>query len=316
MSLPDLDSTESGVRAGRKFGYATIGEWVPLCTELSDRAVRIYCLLRAHGASSSEAARAWPAQKTLAEMLGIKKTDGIAKAIQELVDVGAVQVEMTKTTTGRRNVYIVNEPPPEGYNRGPNDNVDFYKIREERRRSEGVTPQQGVTPQKGVMGHPPTRGDGSPPSRGSEPTQVEPPEAEPETTADAAAAGPPSGEPLPSEKLDHLESVVDLEPELATKPTTRTRGERGTPVLSGDPVDYPEPTATDRTLYGDRLDAVCGHCLAPAGRLCVRASTKKPFPVAACAHDARPSKSGSESGIGLANVTPVVHNRRVKVNAR
>jgi hypothetical protein len=128
---------------------------------------------------------------------------------------------------------------------------------------------------------------------------------EPKTTADAAAAGP-LREPLPSEKPDHLESVVDLELELAMEPPTRARGERGAPVLSGDPKDYPEPTADDRATYRDRLDAVCGYCRAPAGRLCARSSTKRPFPAAGAPHDARPPNVAVSNG--LAGDSGNVHN--------
>jgi hypothetical protein len=170
MNLPDLDAVEHAVRSGRKFGYATVGEWVLLAPGISDRAVRIYCLLRMHCQGIDE--RAWPAQKTLAEMLGIKKTDGIGRAIQELVALGAVDVEVTAHARGRRNVYVVHEAPPEGYSQGPLDRNDFYDRRDDR-SSGGVTPESGVTPDLGVTGDPQIRGDGSPPARGSEVTQLE-----------------------------------------------------------------------------------------------------------------------------------------------
>lgn len=193
--LPDLDADEHEVRAGRRFGYTIVGDWVLLNPDLSDRAVRIYCLLRMHCQGAEE--RAKPAQTTLAEMLGIKKTDGIGKAIKELVGIGAVSVEVRKHRMGRRNTYVVHEAPPPAYDQGPVDRSDFYAKRERRRNAgraaEGVPPDSGVTPISGVTGDPRSGGDGSPPRRGSEAVQREVLQggSREDSSDDAAVAAPP-----------------------------------------------------------------------------------------------------------------------------
>lgn len=196
MNTPDVHQIDpddlAQLRQGRRFPYATVGDYVAL-SDVSDRACRVYWLLRMHINSGRGDERAWPAQKSLAQILKLKKTDTIGAAIRELVDLGAVTVEVNSTPHGRANIYTVHEAPPEDFS-GPKRLSEFYKLREEtagqatsppakgsppnRRRIGGQKPSStDITPQKGVIpGHPPERGQGSPPADGSELPVVEPPE--------------------------------------------------------------------------------------------------------------------------------------------
>lgn len=214
--LPDLDADEHEVRTGRTFGYTIVGDWVLLNPDLSDRAVRIYCLLRMH--CKGDKRHANPAQTTLADMLGIKKTDGIGKAIQELVGIGAVEIEVVKHRSGRRNTYVVNEAPPASYDHGPLDRSAYYDARRRKREAEaaaaeGVPPDSGVTPKAGVMDDPRSRGDGSPPIRGSEGVQEEGLQggAQDSSIDAASAASPPVTCAAP--RIEDLEDPEDQKTE-------------------------------------------------------------------------------------------------------
>jgi hypothetical protein len=126
-ALPDIDDIASEVTEGRRFGYVVTGDWVLMCPDLSDRAVRIYSLLKMHCGRGRDAT--WVSQATLAEMIGIKTAETVGRAIQELVAVGAVSVETVTHRAGRRNVYTVHETPPDGYNAGPADRAQYYADR-------------------------------------------------------------------------------------------------------------------------------------------------------------------------------------------
>lgn len=201
-----MNATQFEVRTGRSSGYTDVGDWV-LLSPLSDRAVRIYGLLRMHceGLHDDEA---WPSQKTLADMIRVKKVDTIQEAIKELVEIGAVAVETVPTQHGRHNRYTVHLSPPPGYDRGPRDRASYYVDR--KSESRGIprnqgSPVQGDTPKSGVMGHPEIRGDGSPLPGGSEGYQGEGNQKEgkegskPSPTAGAARVSqPPATPPSPN----------------------------------------------------------------------------------------------------------------------
>lgn len=101
-------------RGGRKFPYSTVGDWVAL-SGVSPRAVQVYVLLRSFVNTRRDDDRTWPGQRLLARGLGVRKAHTVSAAIAELVAVGAVDVEVVTTATGRRNIYTVHEAPPDGY---------------------------------------------------------------------------------------------------------------------------------------------------------------------------------------------------------
>lgn len=171
-NLPELADDGHEIRAGRPSGYTNVAEWVLLAPGLSDRAVRVYGLLRMHCQGGN---RAWPGQQALADMLGIKKRDAVSAAIRELVEIGAVEVQVERHTRGRRNVYTVHETPPPDYDGGPRNRTEFYDSR--RAPSvNGALAGSGDGPKSGVTrsgGSPEIGGNGSPPPGGQEVLQGE-----------------------------------------------------------------------------------------------------------------------------------------------
>jgi hypothetical protein len=119
----------AGAKNGRGYPYTTIGNWILLRPDLSDRAVRVYCLLRMH-ANQHHGDRCWPSQLLLADLLGLAKPDAITKAVRELVDIGAVQVETVRAKRGRMNVYTVHESPPDDW-AGPVTQDQFRRSKEQ-----------------------------------------------------------------------------------------------------------------------------------------------------------------------------------------
>lgn len=114
------------VRAGRRFPYGTVGEWVPIAP-VSHLAVRIYTVLRCHVNRERGDDRAFPHQEDLAAMVGVSRRQTIKAAVDELVDLGAVETEMVRYARGLRArvFYTVHEAPPTGYS-GPVSLKQWY----------------------------------------------------------------------------------------------------------------------------------------------------------------------------------------------
>lgn len=148
--------------------HTTVEDWVILATRLSDREFRVYSILRMHCQGGG---RAFPSQRTIAGMLGIKKTESVGTAIAGLQRLGVLTVSTEKTATGRRNVYSLHEAPPDGYD-GPMSRTEFYSKRGGSPLKQG-SPLDGGSPPNQGGDHPPNGGDGSPPKRGSEVVQDE-----------------------------------------------------------------------------------------------------------------------------------------------
>lgn len=215
---------------GRTFPFASVGDYVAL-SGISDRACRVYWLMRMHVNRKREKrlkdSSAWPAQTTLADIIGVKKTDTIAAAVKELVELGAVEVEVIRTPTGRRNKYRVHLAPPRGHD-GHTCLDDYYdarrdaakakaeaagpdvkpQVRRDTPKSGGIPPSgpatEGVPPKNGVSI---TRNPGGPipPDFGCEPQEVQP-EEENQGGGDlvgdvTSAPSPTDGPPAPSSPL-------------------------------------------------------------------------------------------------------------------
>lgn len=127
----DFDEDFDLVEPGRESIYTQVGEWVAYAP-ISDRAVRVYWLLRAHVNVSRKLPdgrpdpRAFPSQKRLAAILRVKRTETITAAVDELVEIGAVTLRKKRYANRlrRRNVYIVHMNPPDGHT-GTRSNQDF-----------------------------------------------------------------------------------------------------------------------------------------------------------------------------------------------
>jgi hypothetical protein len=211
--------------------FALVGDWVTLAP-ISDRAVRIYCLLRAHVNHKRNDDEVWPTQITLAAVLGLSKADEVGKAIKELEKIGAVRKTMRSGRKGKYTVYVVRLHPPAGYVGLRNVAVDLYRRgavdqlvtervkrlphrigKTKKARSEDVTPDQGCSP-KGVtpdLGLTPDQAPECTPDLGYEPYKEEPDE--PKDTQPArerAAAPPPCVDLGPVDELDPDEIEVPL----------------------------------------------------------------------------------------------------------
>lgn len=130
VTIPEKFDAEDTFEAedGRRFPYSTVGDWVAL-SGVSDRAVRVYLLLRMHVNRRRRDDSVWPGQRTLADMMGVKRTETIAAAIRELVELGAVEVRLVHTDRGRHNVYRAHEAPPADYD-GHVSYQDYYRARD------------------------------------------------------------------------------------------------------------------------------------------------------------------------------------------
>lgn len=94
--------------------FALVGDWV-LLAPISDRAVRVYALLRAHVNHARKDNEAWPSQEKLAAALGLSKPDDIGKSIKALEEIGAVRKKFRTGRKGRYTVYVVRLHAPAGY---------------------------------------------------------------------------------------------------------------------------------------------------------------------------------------------------------
>lgn len=117
------------IRRGRtsRWRHVTLPQWALLMPDLSDAALRVYALLLAHVNAADGGGEAWPQQQSLAAMLG-RHRNSIGRAIRELSEVGLIDVTVERygaNNSRRRNIYIVHELPPDGYD-GPASTAEWY----------------------------------------------------------------------------------------------------------------------------------------------------------------------------------------------
>lgn len=125
-----FDAADGFMVEGDSWPFSQVGDWV-LMAPISDRAVRVYCLLRAHVNAARDKrgdSSVWPSQGTLATVMGLSKPDAVGKAIRELIALGAVKARIIRTPRGRLMVYKVHLEPPAGvaYD-GPRCTADLYQ---------------------------------------------------------------------------------------------------------------------------------------------------------------------------------------------
>lgn len=89
--------------------FAIIPDWV-LDAGISDRAVRVYCILARY--ADNESLQAFPSRGTLAERAGCN-AKSVTRAVDELVDIGAVIKEHRKTGDAyQSNLYTLRRVGP------------------------------------------------------------------------------------------------------------------------------------------------------------------------------------------------------------
>jgi hypothetical protein len=93
--------------------FAIVPEWV-LDADISDRAVRLYGVLRRY---ADQQGRAFPSRRTLADRLHVADPKVVDRALADLVQIGAVVVERTGGAPGQAwtaNRYLVRHTRPRG----------------------------------------------------------------------------------------------------------------------------------------------------------------------------------------------------------
>lgn len=135
-------ATGAEVRGGRRVPFTPIPHWVLHLEGLSHLGLRVYALLLSHLNASRGDTLAWPSQDNLADMAGVHR-NSISKVINtELVPLGLAEIRIHRygdNNTRRRNVYVVHELPPPGYE-GVVSTGDWYVLNSEPDANPQVSP--------------------------------------------------------------------------------------------------------------------------------------------------------------------------------
>lgn len=137
------------IASGRRAPYTQLGDWVAL-SGISTPAKALYWHLAMHVNQQRGDFEVWPTRYVLAEWCGFNKAESVDRYLDELVAIDAIEVYQRRYGTGmrRRNVYVINQEPPEDWT-GPRSLKEFYAARACRTRSStrtsSVNPQ--VTPE-------------------------------------------------------------------------------------------------------------------------------------------------------------------------
>ncbi|MBM0205057.1 hypothetical protein JNW90_19865 [Micromonospora sp. STR1s_5] len=213
--------------------WTDVHDWVAL-SGISPGAIALYVILRMHVNRERDDDMVTTSTLTLAVLMGMSRGDKIKGYLDELVTLGAVDVD--RTGLHRRNAYTVHQLPPPGYT-GKITIKAWYaehralialkradeKAKRDARRARAkakgqvnpVTPDSGeqadepVTPDRGEPVAPET-GEPVTPVSGREPKEVEPDEVEPPTPpAGSSPAGQEKEEGKPSADQPQPASVEE-----------------------------------------------------------------------------------------------------------
>lgn len=127
------DNEPMQISGGRSFPYSALGDWVAL-SGITSHAKAIYWHLSMHRNHQRGDQTVWPTRATLAELCKFEKVQSVGRYIQELIDIGAIDVYTIRNGIKKRNVYTIHEAPPLGYT-GVVSNQEFYL----RRTSKAIT---------------------------------------------------------------------------------------------------------------------------------------------------------------------------------
>ena len=128
---PDPDTITDddviGLVSGRKaLPFVMLPVWVAL-SPVSANALATYTILLAHVNTSRGDGRCWPTRSTIARLAGGARQPRWSDApLRELSELGAVDMTTTHQGMRKRNVYVVHETPPPGYD-GPLRIDDVYR---------------------------------------------------------------------------------------------------------------------------------------------------------------------------------------------
>jgi hypothetical protein len=120
------------VQAGRRAPYTQLGDWV-LLSPIRNQAKVLYWALSAHINTTRADTEVWPTQDMLAELLQLSEGRKIRPFLKELEAIDAIEVRKVRYNGGMRtrNIYVVNQSPPLGFE-GPEKMSEFYAARRHR----------------------------------------------------------------------------------------------------------------------------------------------------------------------------------------
>lgn len=232
----DADAVE--LRAGRRPPQKTeVFDWVTL-SGVSPHAIALYVILRMHVNRARDDEEVWTSTLTLAVLMGLSRGDKIKPYLDELVEIGAVEV--ARGGLHRKNRYTVHSLPPADY-RGVLDVKTWYAVhkplldlkrkeekdkRDERRRKQRttkpqanpVTPktgEQAVTPETGEQ-VPPKTGEPVPPFSGREPRRGFQPAVDEPPTPPPSSSSPPPWAVSPDPEQEKPDPKKDQPPVVLT----------------------------------------------------------------------------------------------------
>lgn len=93
------------------------GTWSPdwiVLSGCSARALQLYQMLRLRLNRRRRSQKVWPGLATLATMMNLTTSESVSPYVKELKELGAIDVDRSKTTP-RHNIYRINITPPPGY---------------------------------------------------------------------------------------------------------------------------------------------------------------------------------------------------------
>lgn len=230
---PDVPAT---MMAGRRYPFVVVPEWVPLAVDpktgkrLSTGARAMYDLLKMHVNQSRGDNIVWPGTAVLAELTGLSRADKVKAHMDPLVRINAVEVRVYRwgpRAEKSRNLYIIHETPPPGY-QGFNSLAEFYAAREEHRAEleEATERVKRGAPEIGAPGL----------SRKNPRSSPETPKRGVPDTPETGAPAPPETGHQPHEDLNHG-NYKGQEEEAA-----RAREEES-PVVDEEPAEeLPQPS--------------------------------------------------------------------------
>ncbi|MGW7504372.1 hypothetical protein ACWGIR_22965 [Streptomyces albidoflavus] len=132
----ELDG-ELELAAGRRAPYTQLGDWL-LLSGAECETCTLYWALSIHINTGRVDNEVWPSLQSLARMVGLKKTDNVARFMLQLEVLGAAEVIRSTKGLVRRNRYVVHQTPPSTH-QGPFSLADWYAV---TRYDEGWTKEQ------------------------------------------------------------------------------------------------------------------------------------------------------------------------------
>ncbi|GAB2859224.1 hypothetical protein GCM10022221_68490 [Actinocorallia aurea] len=151
--------SEDEIVRGRRAPFTQVADWV-LVSPATVQARLLYAMLAAHVNVVDGRRGVWPSRSSLAKLLGFAKTSSVDRYIDELVELGAIDVHPRYRPDGGRsgNLYVVHELPPDDA-ASPATLPEWYASRPQSLPAdtpqsppgEGGSPFQGtrVAPSKG-----------------------------------------------------------------------------------------------------------------------------------------------------------------------